>query len=219
MKGSKVVSIFRDGNITIPIFLFKHYKKWNITLEEFLFLMYFYHLGDRFLFNPQEFSNQLGMELSEVMEKVDSLTSKGLIRVEVSKNEKGFMEEIVLLDDFFQKLSYLVMDEGEEKVDSNVYELIEKEFGRTLSPMEYEIIKAWLDNHMSEDLIKEAVKEATFNGVSNLRYIDKILYEWGKSGIQSVEDVEKRRKKHSKKGKEEPVDIQMVDWDWLDDDE
>lgn len=219
MKGSKVVSIFRDGNITIPIFLFKHYKKWNITLEEFLFLMYFYHLGDRFLFNPQEFSNQLGMELSEVMEKVDSLTSKGLIRVEVSKNEKGFMEEIVLLEDFFQKLSYLVMDEGEEKVDSNVYELIEKEFGRTLSPMEYEIIKAWLDNHMSEDLIKEAVKEATFNGVSNLRYIDKILYEWGKSGIQSVEDVEKRRKKHSKKDKEEPVDIQMVDWDWLDDDE
>ena len=50
-----------------------------------------------------------------------------------------------------------------------------------LSPMEYEIIKAWLDNDMSEELIKEALKEATFNGVSNLRYIDKILYEWGKA--------------------------------------
>ena len=101
----------------------------------------------------------------------------------------------------------------------NIFELIEKEFGRTLSPMEYEIIKAWLDNHMSEELIKEAVKEATFNGVSNLRYIDKILYEWAKSGIQSVEDVEKRRKKHTKKEKEEPIDLKLVDWDWLDEDE
>ena len=63
--------------------------------------------------------------------------------------------------------------------NSNIFEIIEKEFGRTLSPIEFEIIKAWLDNDMSEELIREAIKEATFNGVSNLRYIDKILYEWG----------------------------------------
>ena len=64
-----------------------------------------------------------------------------------------------------------------------------------LLSIEYEIIKAWLDNNISEELIKEAIKEATYNGVSNLRYIDKILYEWGKIGIKSAKDVENNRKK------------------------
>ena len=100
--------------------------------------------------------------------------------------------------------------------------MIEKEFGRTLSPIEYEIIKAWLDNNISEDIIKEAVMEATYNGVSNLRYIDKILYEWEKAGIHTVEDVESMRKKRNKKNEKEKdsdIDLDIVDWNWFDEDE
>ena len=126
------------------------------------------------------------------MELVGALTDKGFIKVDVVKNDKGVMEEVVLLDDFYEKISLLLMEEVNEdnnnKVDnSSIFELIEKEFGRTLSPIEYEIIKSWLEHQMSEELIREAVKEATFNGVSNLRYIDKILYEWGKAGIHTVQ--------------------------------
>ena len=116
-----------------------------------------------------------------------------------------------------------VVEEENEKSNyqSNIFEVVEKEFGRTLSPMEYEIIKAWLDNDMSEDLIKEAIKEATFNGVSNLRYIDKILYEWGKQGIKTVKDVEDNRHKRAQRREEEAdsnIDLDIVDWDWFDDD-
>ena len=105
---------------------------------------------------------------------------------------------------------------------TDIFEVIEKEFGRTLSPMEYEIIKAWLDNDFSVDLIKEAVKEATMNGVSNLRYIDKILYEWGKNGIKTVTDVENNRKKFKeaeKKNLDSDADLTLIDWNWFDDDE
>ena len=104
---------------------------------------------------------------------------------------------------------------------SSIFETIEKEFGRTLSSMEVEIIKAWLDSNISEELIREALKEAVFNGVSNLRYIDKILYDWGKAGIKTVEDVEKRRKNRNKdRNKEEDTDISdIVDWNWFDEDE
>ena len=88
--------------------------------------------------------------------------------------------------------------------------------------MEVEIIKAWLNSNISEDLIKEALKEAVFNGVSNLRYIDKILYEWGKDGINTVEDVEKRRKNRNKdkNKKSDDTDISdIVDWNWFDEEE
>ena len=133
------------------------------------------------------------------------------------------MEEVILLDDFYNKLSLITMEDVNKvsKSDnSNIFEIIEKEFGRTLSPIEYEIIKAWLDGDMSEDLIKEAIKEATFNGVSNLRYIDKILYEWGKAGFKTVNDVENNRKKRNKiKEAESEVDLEIVDWNWFDEDE
>lgn len=224
MKSSELLNIFKDGNIVIPLFFLKHFKKFKLEMNEFVFLMYLYHLGNS-TFNPSKYSLELNLELSEVMNYVSLLTDKGFIQVRVQKNEKGLMEEFIVLDDFFQKLSLLTMEEInniDEGSISNIYEMIEKEFGRTLSPIEYEIIKAWLDGHTSEDLIREAVKEATFNGVSNLRYIDKILYEWGKAGIKNVSDVEEMRKKRNqkiKKDQTEEIDTDIFDWNWFDDDE
>lgn len=227
MKSSELIHIFHDGNIVIPIYFLKHFQKFQLKMDEFVFLMYLYHLGDC-VFNPSKFSSELNLDLSKVMSYIDTLTEKGFIHVDVVKNDKGLMEEFILLENFFEKISLIAMEDINIQDDNNphlnVYEMIEKEFGRTLSPMEYEIIKAWLDSHIHEDLITEAVKEATFNGVSNLRYIDKILYEWGKKGIQSVSDVEKMRKERNHKNKDddissEEIDTDIFDWNWFDDDE
>lgn len=222
MKSSKLIDILKKGNIVIPLFLLQNYKKLKLELNEFVFFMYLYNLGDKFLFNPSKFKEELNLELKDVMQYIGTLTEKNLIKVDVVKNDKGLMEEVVLLEGFYNKLSFLVMDEvtnNSTSEDSNIFEIIEKEFGRTLSPMEYEIIKAWLDNNISEELIKEAIKEAVFNGVSNLRYIDKILYEWGKSGITTVEGVCENRKKRSKAKSDvsEDVDMDIVEWNWFDD--
>lgn len=223
MKSSKLVEIFKDGNIVVPIYILKRYKEFHLSMEEFIFLMYLYNLGNKYVFDPNKFSSELNMELTDIMNYISVLTDKNFIRVEVLKNDKGLMEEVILLDEFYNKLSLLTISEvNNNKVeDSNIFEIVEKEFGRTLSPIEYEIIKAWLDNQFSEDLIKEAIKEATFNGVSNLRYIDKILYEWGKNGINTVKDVEESRKKRATKKKDEladDIDLEMVDWNWFDED-
>ncbi len=225
MKGSKLIEIFKNGNLVIPLFLFKNYKKLKLELNEFVFLMYIYGLGNKCLFNPNKFCEDLNLELMEMMSLVSELTDKGFIKVEVVKNEKGIMEEIVILDGFFDKLNLLTIEEvvKEDKVnalDSSIFELIEKEFGRTLSSMEYEIIKVWLEQGFSEELIKEVLKEAVFSGVSNLRYMDTILYEWSKNGITSAADVEKNRKnKNVQKEKETDIDLDIVEWSWFDDEE
>ena len=227
MKNSKLVDIFKDRNIVIPIYLLKHYKDLKLSLEEFVLLMYFYNLGDSYLFNPNKFCDELNINLAELMGLVDSLTDKGFIKVDVKKNDKGIMEEILLLDGFYSKVSLIMREDinnkQEENINnSNIYELIEKEFGRTLSPIEAEIISAWLDNNMSEELIKEALKEAVFNGVSSLRYIDKILYEWGKKGIKTVKDVEDNRKKRNEnkdKNNDTNIDLDSIEWNWFDEDE
>lgn len=222
MNNSKLIDMFKQGNMVIPLYLLQHYKELKLTIDEFIFLMYLYNLGDKCLFDPSKFSAELNMELTKVMGYISVLTDKHLIRVEVIKNEKKVSEEVILLEDFYSKLSLVAIDEinSTDKTDSNIFEIIEKEFGRTLSPIEFEIIKAWLDGNMNEDLIKEAIKEATYNGVSNLRYIDKILYEWGKKGIKTVKDVEANRKKReSIKEKDSDIDLDIVDWNWFDEDE
>lgn len=224
MKNSNIDLIFRERNIVVPLFLLKNYKKFNIDLNEFVFLMYLYNLGDKTVFNPNNFASELNMDLADVMSIIGILTDKKIIRVEVIKNDKGLMEEVVLLDDFFNKITYIFLDEfnkGIDKDNSSIFSMIEKEFGRTLSPIEIEIINAWLEHNFSEDIIKEAVKEAVFNGVSNLKYIDRILYEWDKNGIKTIKDVEERRKKHqkSKEKEEKEIDMDIVDWDWFSEDE
>lgn len=223
MKNSKLIDIFKNGNIVVPLYLLKNYKTLNIEMDEFIFLMYLYNLGDKFLFDPNKFSEDLGIDTTSIMNYISVLTDKKLIRVEVLKNDKNVMEEIVSLDDFYNKITCLTIGEiGKDKdtSDSNVFELIEKSFGRTLNSNEYEIIKAWLDDNYSEELIKAALDEATKNNVSSIRYMDKILYEWNKKGINTLEDVLNMKNKHiEKEDKDVEIDTEIFDWNWLDEED
>lgn len=218
MKNKIILDILKAKNIVIPLNLYKCYSKLNIGLEEFFFLMYLYNQGEKTLFDPNIISNDLGYDIRTVMSLISSLTEAGLINLEVIKNDKNIAEEYISISFFYQKLSLILMDEfnSDESSDDSIFAVIESEFGRTLSPIETEIIKGWLTSGISIELIKEALKEATFNGVSNLRYIDKILYEWGKKGIKNPEDVEKNRIGHNEKKHEK---IEMFEYEWLEDDD
>ena len=80
--------------------------------------------------------------------------------------------------------------------------------------MEYEIINGWLNDGMNEEIVVQALKEATYNGVSNLRYIDKILYEWKNKGLTTTQKIEENRVNFNKKEKKE-----LFDYNWLEDEE
>lgn len=218
MKNKMMIDILKSKNIVIPLYLYKSYSKLNIDLEEFVFLMYLYNQGEKIIFDPNIISNDLGTSIKEVMLLISTLTEAKLINLEVIKNDKNISEEYISLSDFYQKLSLIIMDEvnNDESSSETVFEIIEREFARTLSPIEYEIVKAWLDSGITVELINEAVKEATFNGVSNLRYIDKILYEWGKKGIKTVDDVNKNRTEFKEKKNEK---LEVFEYNWLEDDE
>ena len=188
----KLIELYKSGHMVIPLYLLKNYKDLKLDLDEFIFLMYLYNKGDKELFDPGKISNDLNIPLKDVMKYISTLTDKKMLKVDVVKNDKNILEDIIDLDDFYRKISLKMVSNVNDNLDelnSSVFTFIEKEFGRTLSPMENEIIKSWLENGSSEELVREAVKEATFNGVNNLRYIDKILYEWEKKGIKNKELV------------------------------
>lgn len=67
-------------------------------------------------------------------------------------------------------------------VDINIYTYIENNFGRTLSPIEYETISNWKDN----ELTRYAIKKAVLNGKHNITYISRILESYDTKGITTV---------------------------------
>ncbi len=217
MKGNKLLHVIKDGNIVVPLYLLKRRKELKITLEEFLFLMYLYNKGNKLIFNPNLFKEDLNMELVDVMKLISALTDKDLITVDVEVNDKGIREEYINLDNFYNKVNLIMLEDANNKeMDSDIFSFVENEFSRTLSPSEFEFIKAWLENGNSEEFIKEAVKEASINGVSNLRYVDKILYEWNKKGFKTLEDIQKNKKEFREKKKE---NVEIFEYDWLDENE
>lgn len=73
----------------------------------------------------------------------------------------------------------------------NILEILEVEFGRPLSPMELELAIQW---KFPIGIIKLAIKEAVTSNNCVMKYIDKILYNWEKSGVKSVKDAEYQMK-------------------------
>lgn len=210
----KVIQLLKTHDFTIPQLLFFKYQELNMTLEELHFIIYLMNTKD-LAFNPKKFSSDLGTSMPEVLELVNNLVNKDLLSLDLKK-EGNIRNEYLNLDKLYNKLSFLVINEEKKESSTNLFDVFEKEFGRTLSPIEYELINGWLDNEFSEELVKAALKEAVYNGVSNLRYIDKILYEWKKKGIKTPEDVEKNKVQFQNRKEE---NSEVFSYDWLNDHE
>lgn len=62
----------------------------------------------------------------------------------------------------------------------NIRSIFECELGRLMTPMENEILENWKSQGFTDDTIRDALKEARFNGASanSYKYINKILQNW-----------------------------------------
>ena len=140
------------------------------------------------------------------------ITVKKLLEIKLLKNSSNKLEEQISLDLLYNKVFMQIIDVKEEEDKSNIYSVFESELGRTLSPIEYELINGWLECNYKEEIILAALKEAVFNGVNNFRYIDRILFEWNKKGIDTVDKISKYKKEFRK-----DTNVEVPDYDWLND--
>ncbi len=208
------IDIFKCKKYITNSLFIKQALKLKLTLEEFLMLTYFDNDYNNYL-NIEELSKNIGLPLDKSYEVFNSLLSKKIIDVKTDKDIEGRLIERVSLDNFY---ALIMSDEKEmqkSEIKTDIYAEFETEFGRPITSMEYEIINGWLTHNYSEELIAGALKEAVYNGVKNLRYIDKILYEWNKKGFTTMKDVSNHLEKRETKKEES----ELFDYNWLDDEE
>lgn len=209
--NSKVIDLLKSKNYVVSDFLIKNYKVWNLDVDEFIILIYLMN-SSNLVCDYKLISSELGMDLEVVMNKINELSIKKLLEIKVLKNSSNKLEEQISLDLLYNKVFMQIIDVKEEEDKNNIYSVFESELGRTLSPIEYELINGWLECNYKEEIILAALKEAVFNGVNNFRYIDRILFEWNKKGIDTVDKISKYKKEFRK-----DTNVEVPDYDWLND--
>ena len=114
-----------------------------------------------------------------------------------------------------QQLTTIKEDKEEKEINiytttnnsQTIFDFVEENFGRPLSPIEFEEICKWSDT----DLTRYAIKQAVLNGKYSIKYISKILYEWQKKNIKTVQEAQRneeewnRQKRFSKGQNVAPV--------------
>ena len=156
-------------------------------------------------FDPTLISKVLTISETEALEAFNNLMQKKLITLKATKDSEGRMNEEVDLSGIYNQIQEEIITTTKEEEKESIYSIFAKEPGHQLTGMEVEIV--------TEEIILGALKEAIYNGVPNLRYIDKILYEWGKKKFKTMNDV----KNHEEKRREENVQQELFDYDWIND--
>lgn len=99
------------------------------------------------------------------------------------------------------------------KMSETIFDIVQKEFGRVLSPLEYEIVGGWLESDISEEIIKYAIKESVLSGGCSFRYVQRILERCKQKGIKTVSEAQKTWITSETKSEKESVEL--FDYNWL----
>ena len=197
---SELRDAFKSKDFVINSNIIKCIGSLDISLKEFLLVLYFINVSPSL--DTEDIKDKVGLTEEEIVSNFSSLLNKKYIELDVT-NKNGEVIERIKLDPLYDRL---VFNKKTDKDNNDIYSLFESEFGRTLSPMEFEMINNWIEKGVKEDTIKNALKEAVLNGVRNFKYIDKIIYSWSKDGVK-------------KRVKEDDSNTEIFEYDWLDDNE
>jgi len=204
----------RNKKFVVDANFIKEAHNLNLSLDEFLLLIYFEN-SDESILDFDIICERLKISKESILEAFNNLLSKNIITLISEKNQEGKRYDKVSLENFYNNLIETKKKEEKGKLKEDIFTIFESEFRRPLSGIEFEIIKAWLEKLYSEELILAALKEAIYNGATNIRYIDTILHEWNKKGFKSKEDVDNHMKnKYDEKKLEE---TNLFEYNWLDD--
>lgn len=192
------------GMITISKLLLKNFHQLNMTNEELLVFLQLVDFHDSKIDFPdfEVIGQRLKLPANRIYTLVNQLIEKKLIYLRSRLNEQNQQSDYYDLTVTFEKLIQLEKQKNNTLAQTDdrqmIYQAVEKQLGRTLSPIDNQFIADWLDiDQYQSELIQLAVREAILNQVSSLKYIDKILQNWTKQGIHNAQDLQNYRQRHT----------------------
>lgn len=201
-----------EGGVYIPYMLLSSYRRLGLNDSEAMLLiqMMAFRECERNEFpTPEQLADRLGVPAAAVVQLLRRMLKEGFLAIEEEVdpatgvqseryNWRGWIRMAAEAAESERRVGGVRPARRAERsaAGSDLFTVFEQEFGRPLSPMECETISAWLDqDRYPEELIRFALKEAVFAGKLHFRYIDRILIEWNRNRVTTVEEA----KAHSSK--------------------
>ncbi|GGJ85419.1 DNA replication protein [Lentibacillus kapialis] len=184
------------NQVQVPVQLLDNYKQMGLNEQEVMIilqLLRFLQENNDFP-TPSDLASHLTISEKDCANVLRSLIQRDFLSIEQLTNASDQITESYSLNPLWKKLFSEVTEDQSEN-DGTLFILFEQEFGRPLSPFEIEMINSWLDeDKLTPPLIKAALRESVLMGKLNFKYIDRILREWQKKGIHTVEQAREASK-------------------------
>lgn len=204
---SRLEQWIKQGNVSISQLFFTHYRALQISDLEAMIVLHlvsFKEMGIDFP-TPHEISERMEISDQQVAQHLQRLMQKGFLLIEKSSNEQMVEEAYVLYPLWERLIDQLERQESNQHQQrvlnetGELFRIFEDEFGRIFTPLEYETISKWLDEDgHTPDVIRQALVEAVLAEKKSLKYIDRILFEWKKKNLKTVQDVRKHSENYHK---------------------
>lgn len=212
---SIVLAAIKDGVVAVPYLLLKHYRQMKLSeLEAMLLIQLIAFIDKEKKDFPtlEEIQARMSAGADQVIAGMQRLMKERFLAIDESMDmASGIQYERYNLDPLYEKLAAVYAQEQLEEMEKaskvkrqaepgssgkDVYSIIEKEFARPLTPMELETISGWIDkDQYREELILAALKEAVFAGKVHFRYIDRILLDWSRNRVTTVQQAKEYAQK------------------------
>ncbi len=192
---------YQMGQIVLPAFLFENISQLFSSPEEFLVwqLLYLENSSKSSSISIDRLSKRTGMSAETINRVLNNLISTGSVQYQDTSKEDGKVGFYIDASPLFQRLDQLAernLDEDSEAVGQKEFQellkFFEENYGRMLSSIEIEDLQK-LTQEVPLVLIQEAVREALLNGKTRWRYWQAIVRSWVQEGIQTKEQIQRRR--------------------------
>ncbi|WP_251942938.1 DnaD domain-containing protein [Staphylococcus sp. Marseille-Q5304] len=217
------IEFLKSRPVIIHKELLEHYNEFGLTETDLVILIKLIYASEISKKQPTVESLQQGTTLDSraITSIIQNLIQLDLLDLNVSKDEEGKFTEYMNLDKFYEKLNEL-FEQLNVKEASNqdkiafqtLFQQFEQAFGRPLSPFEIETLNQWIDyDQHSLNIIQAALDEATMQSKMSFKYIDRILLNWKKNNVETIEDSKKvSHQFHKPQMKHNVKKVPKFDW-------
>ncbi|HHB6215800.1 TPA: DnaD domain-containing protein [Staphylococcus aureus] len=204
--------------------LLDHYSDLGLDEQDLVILLKLIYASETSNKQPSIELLQKGstMQPRDITMVIQNLIQRELLELQVQKDEEGRFTEYMNLDPFFEKLSHILKQQSMETKELNskekfkqLFRVLEDTFARPLSPYEIETLNQWIDVDKHDTaIIQAALDEANSLNKLSFKYIDRILLNWKKNNVKTIDDSRKIREKFNKPKLTHTVKT-VPKFDWL----
>lgn len=186
------------------------FKNQKLTLKAKGMISTMLSLPDDWNFSEEGLVSLSNDGISSVRSTLKELMEYGYLKRTRNRDSKGILRDYVYTiyeeptlekprvdKPTLENLKYINNLNNKElnnKYTTTIYDYLQ-ENGFVLTPIQLEVVETWEDT----ELTRYAIKQAVLNNKFNINYIDKILFNYKKENIKSVQEAIEREEDFNKK--------------------